>query len=60
MNGGLKKWTLFGKDDKDLQAAVQKFFTEQKNNDASPFNQIWQKYYGISLNKFISVISFTR
>lgn len=48
------------KDDKDLQATVQKFFDQQKANDASAFNQIWQKHYGISLNKFISIISFTR
>ena len=50
----------FRKEDKDLQAAVQKFFAEQKESDTSAFNQIWEKHFGISLNKFISVINSTR
>ena len=50
----------FRKDDKDLQAVVQKFFAKQKESDASAFNQIWERYFGISLNKFISVINSTR
>ncbi|MBK6905948.1 MAG: transporter substrate-binding domain-containing protein [Rhodocyclaceae bacterium] len=50
----------FRKEDKDLQAAAQKFVDEQRKSDTSSFNQIWEKYFGISLNKFVSLINSTR
>lgn len=50
----------FRKEDKDLQATVQKFFNAQRDNETSPINQTWQKHFGISLNKFIGVINSTR
>ncbi len=50
----------FRKQDKDLQAIAQKFFAEQRENEASAFNQIWQRHFGISLNKFVSVIQSTK
>ncbi len=49
----------FCKDDKDLQAAVQKFFDENRS-DASVLNRIWEKYFGLTLNKFISIIRATK
>jgi ABC-type amino acid transport substrate-binding protein len=50
----------FNKADKDLQATVQKFFDNQRKADNSLFNQIWERYFGIGLNKFNSINSFTR
>ncbi len=48
----------FRKDDKELQAAVQKFFDEQRS-ETSVLNRIWEKYFGVTLNKFISIIKAT-
>jgi len=45
----------FRKQDKELQAAVQKFFDEQ-HSETSVLNRLWEKYFGISMNKFISII----
>ncbi|MBF0118511.1 MAG: transporter substrate-binding domain-containing protein [Desulfobacterales bacterium] len=49
----------FRKEDKDLISAVQFFFDEQINNDASVYNNIWQNHFGISLKKFIRLIKST-
>jgi len=49
----------FRKEDKDLQAAVQKFFDEQRS-DTSVLNKIWESYFGITMNKFITIIQATK
>ncbi len=47
----------FRKDDKDLQAAVQLFFDEQRKNPGSDFNIIWKKYFGRTLTEFIALMT---
>ncbi len=46
----------FRKQDKDLQAAVQVFFDQQRKNPGSEFNQIWQHHFGRSLTEFIALM----
>lgn len=48
----------FRKEDKDLQAAVQKFFDTQKAIKDSTLNTIWKKYLGITLIDFIGLITY--
>jgi len=48
----------FRKEDKDLQAAVQKFFDENRSA-TSLLNKIWESYFGITMNMFISIIKAT-
>ncbi len=48
----------FRKEDKDLQAAVQKFFDENRSH-TSLLNKIWERYFGITMNMFISIIKAT-
>jgi len=48
----------FRKEDKDLQAAAQKFFDENRSA-ASLLNKIWESYFGITMNMFISIIKAT-
>lgn len=48
----------FSRQDKELQAAVQKFFDEQRS-ETSVLNRIWEKYFGVTLNKFITIIKAT-
>ncbi|POZ62240.1 transporter substrate-binding domain-containing protein [Chromobacterium alticapitis] len=47
----------FRKDDKDLQAAVAKYFDEQRQDPDSAFNQIWLRYHGRSLTDFIALLA---
>jgi ABC-type amino acid transport substrate-binding protein len=47
----------FRKEDKDLQAAVQKFFDTQRADENSTLNQIWEKYYGMTLIDYIGLIT---
>jgi membrane-bound lytic murein transglycosylase F len=44
------------KQDKDLQEKVRQFFREQRADDHSDLNRIWQKYYGMSLTQFIRLV----
>ena len=43
----------FRKDDKDLQAAAQKFFDAQRPVRDSPLNRVWMKNYGMTLPEFV-------
>jgi ABC-type amino acid transport substrate-binding protein len=47
----------FRKDDKDLQAVVQKFFDIQRADENSTLNQISEKYFGMSLIDYIGLIT---
>jgi membrane-bound lytic murein transglycosylase MltF len=47
----------FRKEDKDLQAAVQKFFDIQRADENSPLNKIWEKYYDMTLTDFVGLIT---
>jgi membrane-bound lytic murein transglycosylase F len=47
----------FRKEDKDLQAAVQKFFDTQRADENSPLNQIWDKYFDMTLIDFIGLMT---
>ncbi|GAB6060568.1 transglycosylase SLT domain-containing protein [Desulfonatronum parangueonense] len=44
------------KDDTELQDAVRLFFSQQRYDNTSPLNQIWQRHYGMSLNQFIGLL----
>jgi len=44
------------KQDKDLQDEVRRFFREQRADEQSALNRIWQKYYGMSLTQFIRLV----
>ena len=59
--GPLKRigW-MFGKKDKDLQEAVQAFFTKQRQDPDSAYNRLWKKYYGVSLTDYIRLVSAIR
>lgn len=46
----------FRKEDKDLQAAAQKFFDAQRGNPDSVLNTIWKNYFGRSLTEFIALM----
>jgi membrane-bound lytic murein transglycosylase MltF len=46
----------FRKNDKDLQAAAQKFFDAQRGNPESVLNTIWKNYFGRSLTEFIALM----
>lgn len=46
----------FRKEDKDLQAAVQAFFEDQRGRSTSELNSIWRKHYGSSLTEFIALM----
>jgi membrane-bound lytic murein transglycosylase MltF len=47
----------FRKDDKDLQAAVQAFFAAERVDLDSALQALWTKTYGLSLTKFITLIT---
>jgi hypothetical protein len=47
----------FRKENKDLQEAVQKFFDTQRADENSPLNQIWDKYWGMTLIDYIGLIT---
>lgn len=47
----------FRKEDKDLQEAARQFFEQQRADDRSDLNRIWQKYYGMTLTGFIDLVS---
>ncbi|AZP10966.1 transporter substrate-binding domain-containing protein [Undibacterium parvum] len=49
----------FRKQDRDLQAAAQRFFEDQKERENSEFNQLWKKHFGINLIKFIALVKST-
>lgn len=46
----------FRKEDKDLQDAVRTFFKQQRADDNSALNRIWQQYYGMSMTQFIQLV----
>lgn len=46
----------FRKDDKDLQAAAQKFIDVQRRNPDSELNSIWKKHFGRTLTEFIALM----
>ncbi|MBK6905949.1 MAG: transporter substrate-binding domain-containing protein [Rhodocyclaceae bacterium] len=46
----------FRKDDKDLQAAAQKFIDDQRKNPGSEVNYIWKKHFGRTLTEFIALM----
>ncbi|MBK6639455.1 MAG: transporter substrate-binding domain-containing protein [Rhodocyclaceae bacterium] len=46
----------FRKDDKDLQAAAQKFIDDQRRNPDSELNSIWKKHFGRTLTEFIALM----
>jgi len=46
----------FRKEDKELQAAAQKFFDNQRTNPDSVLNTIWKNYFGRSLTEFIALM----
>ncbi|QEL55142.1 transglycosylase SLT domain-containing protein [Chromobacterium paludis] len=47
----------FRKEDKDLQAAVARYFDEQRQNQDSDFNRIWLHYHGRTLTDFIALLA---
>ena len=47
----------FRKDDQDLQAAVQAFFAAQRADPNSALQALWTKTYGLSLTKFITLMT---
>jgi len=47
----------FRKDDQDLQAAVQAFFAAQRADPDSALQALWTKTYGLSLTKFITLMT---
>jgi membrane-bound lytic murein transglycosylase F len=47
----------FRKEDKDLQAAVQKFFDVQRKNPSSDVNNIWKAHFGRTLTEFIALMA---
>ena len=47
----------FRKDDQDLQAAVQSFFAAQRADPDSALQALWTKTYGLSLTKFITLMT---
>ncbi|SDB30730.1 extracellular solute-binding protein, family 3 [Desulfonatronum thiosulfatophilum] len=44
-------------EDTELLEAVRLFFSQQRNDHASPLNEIWKRHYGMSLNQFIGLLS---
>ncbi|MCX7217978.1 transporter substrate-binding domain-containing protein [Undibacterium sp.] len=46
----------FRKEDKDLQAAAQNFFDQQRKNSDTELNRIWKKYFGRTLNEFVALM----
>ncbi|MBF0289896.1 MAG: transporter substrate-binding domain-containing protein [SAR324 cluster bacterium] len=48
---------MFRKSDKQLQKKVDLFFNSQRADQNSAINQIWKKYYGMDLIKFVRIIS---
>jgi len=46
----------FRKEDKELQAAAQRFFDNQRANPDSVLNKIWKNYFGRSLTEFIALM----
>lgn len=47
----------FRKEDKDLQEAARTFFEQQRADENSQLNQIWRKYFGMSLTGFVALVS---
>ncbi|MBI3230146.1 MAG: transporter substrate-binding domain-containing protein [Burkholderiales bacterium] len=50
----------FRKEDKDLQAAAQSFFEQQRKNPNSEINQIWKRHFGRSLTEFITLMALVK
>jgi len=50
----------FRKTDKELQKAVHQFFQKQRQQPNSEVNQVWTRYYGMSLTRFIGIVSVIR
>jgi membrane-bound lytic murein transglycosylase MltF len=50
----------FRKEDQDLQAAVAQFFTRQKASPTSTLNRIWENHFGLTLNKFETLVKMLR
>lgn len=46
----------FRKEDKDLQAAAQKFFNSQRKDASTDLNKIWKNHYGRTLTEFIALM----
>lgn len=46
----------FRKSDTDLQIAVKKFFNQQRASEDSAINEIWKKYFDMTLTRFIMLI----
>lgn len=46
----------FRKDDKDLQAAAQKFFNTQRKDANTELNKIWKHHYGRTLTEFVALM----
>jgi ABC-type amino acid transport substrate-binding protein len=46
----------FRKQDQDLQAAVAQFFARQKASPTSTLNRIWENHFGLTLNKFETLV----
>ena len=46
----------FRKEDQDLQAAVAQFFARQKASPTSTLNRIWENHFGLTLNKFETLV----
>lgn len=44
------------KQDTELLEAVELFFSQQRSDNTSSLNQIWQRHYGMSLNQFIGLL----
>ena len=44
-------WAL-RKEDAELRRRVEAFFHEQKATQATSLNQIWDRHFGVSLNRF--------
>ncbi|MCI0529346.1 MAG: hypothetical protein L0Y56_18055 [Nitrospira sp.] len=48
------------KEDKDLQAALKKFFDEQRATKDSMLNKQWKNYCGMTLIDFIELVTYVK
>ena len=52
-------WAL-STEDAELRQLVEAFFYEQKAAQATKLNQIWEKHFGVSLNRFETLVKALR
>ena len=50
----------FRKQDKDLQTAAKAFFDAQRPDPDSPLNKAWQGYTGMTIPRFIELVTLIK